>query len=84
MKKGILNKVYDHFEYKDDKEDMSEQEFNEFLDALPTEYRKRFQVMGKTFKDLAGDDNMMQYEEFKNLVDAWADEVANDGGSGQK
>jgi len=79
--KAILNKVYDQFEYKDDKEDMSEQEFTEFLDALPTEYRKRFQAIGKSFRDLAGDDNLMQYDEFKRLVDEWADEVANQGGS---
>jgi len=80
--KAILNKVYEQFEMKDDKEDMTEQEFNDFMNALPGEYRKRFQALGKTFKELAGDDNLMQYEEFKTLVDSWADEVGNQGGSG--
>jgi len=31
---------------------------------------------------MAGDDNLMQYEEFTALVDAWAGEVASQGGSG--
>jgi len=79
--KSILNKVFDQFEFKDDKEDMNEQEFNEFLDALPVEYRTRYNALGKTFKQLAGDDNLMQYDEFKRLVDSWVDEVANEGGS---
>jgi len=80
--KQILNKVYEAFEYKDDKEDMNEEEFNEFLSNLPTEYRKKFQSIGKTFKELAGDDNLMQYDEFRNLVDVWAEEVGTQGGSG--
>jgi len=80
--KAILNKVYDKFEFKDGNADLSEDEFHQFLDSLPSEYRKQFQAMGKTFKQLAGDDNMMQYEEFTALVDAWVDNVATDGGSG--
>jgi len=80
--KAILNKVYEYFEYKDDKEDMTETEFHDFLNALPAEYRKKFEEMNKTFKDMAGDDNLMQYEEFTALVDAWAGEVASQGGSG--
>jgi len=80
--KTILNKVYDKFELKDGSPDMSEEEFNSFLDALPTEYRKRFQAMGKTFDELAGDDKMLQYDEFTRLVDIWAEQVVNEGGSG--
>ncbi len=68
-------------EYKDDKEDMSEEEFNEFLEALPESYRVRFRKMGKTFKDLAGDDELMQYDEFTQLVDEWAEAEGNAGGS---
>jgi len=74
--KTLLNKVFDEFEMNDSKPDMSKEEFIQFINALPPSYQDRWTNMNTTFEELAGDDNIMQYEEFRNLVDRWAEEEA--------
>eukprot|EP01084_Bolivina_argentea_P282551 483674_1 len=79
--KEILNKVYDHLEWKDDKDGLTKDEFTEFLNALPQSYRERFKEHGETFEDLAGDDGILDYTEFTDLVDKFAEQEAFAGGS---
>jgi len=74
--KTLLNKVFDGFEFADDKPDMSKEEFQNFIKALPPAYQERWRNMKVTFEELAGDDNLMQYDEFRKLVDRWAEEEA--------
>jgi len=74
--KTMLNKVFDEFETNDDKTDMSKSEFELFLNALPPAYKMRWESMKTTFEEIAGDDNMIQYDEFRKLVDRWAEEEA--------
>jgi len=74
--KTLLNKVFDEFEMSDNKPDMSKEEFDQFIKALPPSYQDRWKKMNTTFEELAGEDNIMQYDEFRKLVDRWAEEEA--------
>ena len=79
--KEILNKVYDHLEWKDDKDGLTKEEFDEFLAALPQSYRERFDEYGQKFEQMAGDDGILDYNEFTQLVDKFAEAEAKAGGS---
>ena len=79
--RDILNEVYDVMELKDGKPDMTKQEFEQFLKALPQKYTDAFEELGKTFEQLAGRDRKMDYNEFQDLVDSWVQQIAKKGGS---
>jgi len=71
----LLSKVFDQLEFKDNNEGIQEDEFNQFLELLPVRYQARFRKLGD-FKQLAGDDGKIDYEEFKKLLDNMADQEA--------
>ena len=74
--KTMLNKVLDQVEYKDDKENMSEHEYKEFLSLLPQEWRDKFDEHGVTFDKIAGSDGTIDYQEFNKMVDQITEEKA--------
>merc|ERR1719150_1632728 len=57
--RDILMRVQETMEFGDDKEGMSEDEYNRFIGYLPLGFQKRFEEMGKSFADMAGDDGVM-------------------------
>jgi len=79
--KEILNKVFDHLEFGDDQEGLTEKEFDNFWDQMPNSYRERWKETGKTFKDIAGPDQVLDYQEFTEMCDKFAEQEAQSGGS---
>jgi len=75
--RDMLSKVFDQFEFKDNSAGLNEQEFNEFLSTLPVRYQGRFRKMGD-FKRLAGDDGILDFDEFKTILDKMAEQEAVD------
>jgi len=73
----MLSKVFDQFEFKDNSAGLNEQEFNEFLELLPVRYKARFRKMGD-FKKLAGDDGILDFDEFKTILDKMSEQEAVD------
>jgi len=53
------------------KNGLTERTFNEFLQELPVRYQARFRKMGD-FKQLAGDDGILDVQEFKTILDKMA------------
>ena len=47
-----------------DKEDMSREEFDLFLQALPQQYLQRQKSLNLTWKEFAGDDNVLDLDEW--------------------
>ena len=78
--KQILMKVFDHLEMKDRVDGLSKDEFENFWTQMPSSYVQRWRAMGITFEELAGDD-VLDYEEFRSLVDKFAEQEAQAGGS---
>merc|ERR1712083_361587 len=71
--RDILRTTHEAVEYgDDDQEGMNKQEYERFLAALPAEYRDRFLSMGKTFEDIAGDDGVIDLDEFTALADKFS------------
>jgi len=79
--KEILNKVFDHMELRDHQEGLTKSEFDEFWKQMPASYVKRWKKSGKTFKDIAGNDGVLDYDEFTRMADQFAEQEAIAGGS---
>lgn len=79
--KNLIRKVIDEFNFQDDKEGLTENEFNQIFSNLPTSYRKRLNDKDKYFKSYAGMNTEMNYNEFNRMVDNLAEQEAVAGGS---
>lgn len=79
--RDILSKVQETMEFGDDVEGMNEEEFNRFVAALPRSFQVRFEKMGQSFDDMAGDDRLLDLDEFTRIADQFAQQIAASGGS---
>merc|ERR1712228_60 len=79
--KEILNKVFDHLEFGDEKPGLSRDEFKAFWKQMPSSYHDRWKRGGQTFEDIAGDDGVLDYQEFTAMCDSFAEAEAKAGGS---
>merc|ERR1719427_286029 len=80
----ILLSVQEAMELRDDQEGLTENEFNQFVNALPANFQERFSTMserGKSFKEMAGDDGVLDLDEFSEICDEFAKEVVAGGGA---
>eukprot|EP00484_Ammonia_sp_Unknown_P022659 CAMPEP_0197025802 /NCGR_PEP_ID=MMETSP1384-20130603/6021_1 /TAXON_ID=29189 /ORGANISM="Ammonia sp." /LENGTH=269 /DNA_ID=CAMNT_0042454373 /DNA_START=88 /DNA_END=897 /DNA_ORIENTATION=- len=77
--RDILMKVQEAMEFGDDKEGLSEDEYNKFVSALPDTFQARFESVN--FADVAGDDGVLDFEEFTQMADQFALLEAKSGGS---
>jgi len=66
--RGMLFAVYEQMEFKDNQSGLDENEYKEFFQLIPPKYQERFKKLG-TFKELAGDDNVLDLDEFKAILD---------------
>merc|ERR1712154_710191 len=57
--RDILMRVQETMEFGDDTDGLNEDEYNRFIALLPVGFQKRFEEMGKSFADMAGDDGVM-------------------------
>jgi len=83
----ILLSVQEAMELRDDQEGLTENEFNQFVNALPANFQERFSTMserGKSFKEMAGDDGVLDLDEFSEICDEFAKEVVAGGGAAKK
>jgi len=77
--RNILQTTYESVEIRDDQDGLSEAEFNQFVTALPANFQERFSTMseqGKSFKEMAGDDGILDMDEFTELCDEFAEQAA--------
>eukprot|EP01084_Bolivina_argentea_P057785 105549_1 len=79
--RDIVFRVQESMEIGDDQDGLSEDEFNRFIAALPLSFRQRFENMAESWSDIAGDDGVLDMEEFTALADKFALEEAAAGGS---
>lgn len=77
--KAILDKAYHHIEGRDGQKGLSKDEFEDLLASLPARYKLRFEALGKTFEDFAGDDDNIDYKEFKVFMNDMARVEASAG-----
>merc|ERR1719433_1400798 len=85
--RDILRTTHEAFEFGDDNEGMNKEEYERFLKALPDDFRGRFESMGRTFEDIAGDDGVIDLDEFTAPADQFSvtDMLMNaDQGTGAK
>merc|ERR1712154_628755 len=75
--RDILNRVQDAMEFGDDQEGLNEDEYNRMVNALPKSFRSRFDSMGKSFSEMAGDDGVLDMDEFTKVADAFAEEIVD-------
>merc|ERR1712154_608259 len=66
-----------------EKQGLSKAEFEDFWAQMPNSYMERWKRMGQTFEDIAGDDGVLDYDEFRQMVDGFAEQEAKAGGSQQ-
>eukprot|EP00484_Ammonia_sp_Unknown_P027909 CAMPEP_0197047668 /NCGR_PEP_ID=MMETSP1384-20130603/23127_1 /TAXON_ID=29189 /ORGANISM="Ammonia sp." /LENGTH=303 /DNA_ID=CAMNT_0042479641 /DNA_START=132 /DNA_END=1043 /DNA_ORIENTATION=+ len=71
----ILHVCFDRFEWEDGADGISREQFTQFKLTLPMEYQLRLTRSGD-WKEIAGDDGILQLDEFVQLLDNFADEVA--------
>jgi len=67
--RALLDKAYQHIEGSDGIKGLSENEFSDLLFSLPTRYKLRFENIGLKFEDFAGDDGIIDHNEFKRFMD---------------
>eukprot|EP00485_Elphidium_margaritaceum_P010107 CAMPEP_0202695596 /NCGR_PEP_ID=MMETSP1385-20130828/9159_1 /ASSEMBLY_ACC=CAM_ASM_000861 /TAXON_ID=933848 /ORGANISM="Elphidium margaritaceum" /LENGTH=369 /DNA_ID=CAMNT_0049351653 /DNA_START=43 /DNA_END=1152 /DNA_ORIENTATION=- len=70
----LLQAVYSRYERKHTNRStmgMNQEDFKEFQNMLPRRYKTRFNRMG-TFNALAADDSLIDWQEFSNALDAFA------------
>ena len=79
--RDILHKVMDVMEFKDNKQGLNEQEYNQFVGMLPLSFQRRFSRMDKTFDEISGQDDILDLEDFMKLADEFAVQEAKAGGS---
>ena len=79
--KSILHSVYDNLEWDNNIKGLSHQQFEMFWKKLPRSYYKRWLNLGKTFQELAGENGILDYKEFTQMVDEFAKQEAAMGGS---
>lgn len=79
--KSILHSVYDNLEWDNNMKGLSRQQFDMFWKKLPRSYYKRWLNLGKTFEQLAGENGILDYKEFTQMVDEFAKQEAAQGGS---
>merc|ERR1712228_294395 len=77
--KAILDKAYQHVEGRDGQKGLSKDEFEDLLASLPARYKLRFEALNKTFEDFAGDDDNIDYKEFKVFMNDMARVEASAG-----
>jgi len=70
--RDILRTTHEAFEFGDDNEGMNKEEYERFLKALPPDFRERFESMGRTFEDIAGEDGVIDLDEFTALADQFS------------
>ena len=71
----ILHVCFDRFEWRDGVDGISRDQFTQFKLTLPMEYQLRLTRAGD-WNQIAGDDGILQLDEFVELLDSFADEVA--------
>ena len=69
----ILHLCFNRFKWEDGADGISEAQFNQFKKTLPMDYQLRLTQAGD-WKQMAGDDNILQLEEFITLLDRFAEE----------
>merc|ERR1712083_815602 len=73
----VLSVIFDRVEMGDDEEGLSFEEFQEFKGHLPITYQLRMAKLG-TWLEIAGDDGVLQFDEFQELMDNFVDQVVGD------
>jgi len=71
----ILHVCFDRFEWEDDADGITREQFTQFKLTLPMEYQLRLTRAGD-WQQIAGDDGILQLDEFIELLDNFAEDVA--------
>ena len=70
----ILHVCFDRFEWENGADGISRAQFTQFKLTLPMEYQLRLTKAGD-WKQIAGEDGILQLDEFIDLLDNFAEEV---------
>lgn len=65
----LIARVAQDLEFLDNKEGMKREEYERFINRVPNNLKKKFKELGYTsFEKVAGENNMVDYKEIKNIV----------------
>lgn len=67
--KALLQRIAADIEFMDRDAAMSKQEFERFIQRIPKHLQERFQAMGTSFEEIAGEDMMIDHREMGGLID---------------
>eukprot|EP01084_Bolivina_argentea_P126131 223394_1 len=74
--RDILMRVQESMEITDDTDGLTEDEYNQFIGALPVTFQNRFTEMDRSFADMAGADGKIDMDEFTEICDQFAKQEA--------
>jgi len=67
--KVLIARVAQDLEFLDNKEGMKREEYERFINRVPNNLKSKFKELGYTsFDKVAGDNNIVDYKEIKNIV----------------
>lgn len=72
--KALLGKIAQDMEFVDRDAGMSKEEFNKFLERIPSKLRKKYMSMGYTYADIAGADGTIDFMEIDALINKLVEE----------
>lgn len=73
----LLHTLFDRFEFLDGSPGMDQNEFKQFIKALPDGYEERMNRLG-TFQKLSKGNGIIGYQEFKSALDIFAEMEIDD------
>ena len=73
----ILHIIFDRFARENGVDELTRQQFTQFKLTCPMEYQLRLTRIATDWETIAGEDGILQLDEFSDLLDTFADEVAN-------
>eukprot|EP01084_Bolivina_argentea_P065360 119136_1 len=79
--RSILMKVRYNLGFQQDKKGLTKKEYETFVQNLPGSFQIRFRNMNKSWKELAGEDGLLNHQEFSDLCDKFAQQEASAGGT---
>eukprot|EP01083_Nonionella_stella_P090826 253811_1 len=79
--KALLHTVYEALAWDNNMSGLDRSQFNMFWKKLPKSYYQRWLKCGKTYDDIAGENGILDYRKFRQMVDEFSRKEALSGGS---
>ena len=72
----VIEQVYNNIQFSDDEKGLTQNEFDEFVNRLPEQYKIKFNKINKNFRAYAGSDGILNRTELFQLMKQFAAQEA--------